>query len=240
MTATGTLFGLGLGPGDPELITLKALRLLRAAPVVAYPAPTGGASFARSIVAEFLASDQIELRVDVPMNPDPQFALAAYEVGSQAIAEHLAAGRDVALLCQGDPFFYGSFMYMFGLLAKRFRVEVVPGVSSVMAAAAATGVPLVCRDDVMTIIPATLPVEELERRLEAASGMAILKLGRHFSKVRASLERLGLLDRARYVERASLPEQRVLRVADVDPRSVPYFSMILVHRREDPWAGEES
>jgi precorrin-2/cobalt-factor-2 C20-methyltransferase len=240
MTATGTLFGLGLGPGDPELITLKALRLLRAAPVVAYPAPTGGASFARSIVAEFLRPDQVELRVDVPMNPDPQYALAAYEIGAGAIAEHLATGRDVALLCQGDPFFYGSFMYLFGLLAKRFPVEVVPGVSSMMAAAAATGVPLVCRDDVMMVVPATLPAEELEKRLMASSGVAILKLGRHFAKVRDSLARLGLADRARYIERASLPEQRILPLGEVDPASVPYFSMILVHRRQDPWAAEES
>lgn len=240
MTAPGTLYGLGLGPGDPELITLKALRLLRAAPVVAYPAPTGGASFARSIVAEFLVPGQIELRVDVPMNPDPQFALEAYGVGAAAIADHLIAGRDVALLCQGDPFFYGSFMYLFGLLTQRFRIDVVPGVSSVMAAAAATGVPLVCRDDVMTVVPATLPAEELEKRLEAASGIAILKLGRHFAKVRDVLDRLGLLDRARYVERASLPAQRMLPVREVDPASVPYFSMILVHRRQDPWASEET
>jgi precorrin-2/cobalt-factor-2 C20-methyltransferase len=240
VTAAGTLYGLGLGPGDPELITLKALRLLRAAPVVAYPAPTGGASFARSIVAEFLCRGQLELRVDVPMNPDPQYALEAYAVGAAAIAEHLAAGRDVALLCQGDPFFYGSFMYLFGLLAKHFTIEVVPGVSSVMAAAAATGVPLVCRDDVMTVVPATLSAAELEKRLEAASGIAILKLGRHFSKVREVLGRLGLLERARYVERVSLPQQRMLSVSAVDPASVPYFSMILVHRRQDPWTSEET
>lgn len=239
MTAPGTLRGLGLGPGDPELLTLKALRLLRAAPVVAYPAPAGGASFARSIVAEFLAPTQLELRVEVPMDPDPRHALAAYETGAAAIAEHLAAGRDVALLCQGDPFFYGSFMYLFGLLARRFAVEVVPGVSSVMAAAAATGIPLVCRDDVMTIVPATLPGDELAARLGAASGIAILKLGRHFAKVRDVLDRLGLLDQARYVERASLPQQRLLPVREVDPASVPYFSMILVHRRQEPWASQE-
>jgi precorrin-2/cobalt-factor-2 C20-methyltransferase len=235
---SGTLYGLGLGPGDPELITLKALRLLRAAPVVAYPAPTEGDSFARSIAAQFISVTQIELRVDVPMNPDPRHALAAYETGAAAIADHLDAGRDVALLCQGDPFFYGSFMYLFGLLAQRHRIEVVPGVSSLMAAAAATGVPLVARDDVMTVVPATLPAEELRRHLERAAGVAILKLGRHFTKVRDLLDQLGLLDQARYAERVTLPRQKLLPLREVDPVTVPYFSMILVHRRADPWARE--
>lgn len=236
---TGRLFGLGVGPGDPELMTLKALRLLRAAPVVAYPAPSGAESFARSIVAEFLTPGQIELRIEVPMNPDPQHALGAYESGAAAIAAHLDAGRDVALLCQGDPFFFGSFMYLFGLLTARFEIEVVPGVSSMMAGAAATGVPLVSRDDVMTVVPATLPESELRSMFEHASGIAVLKLGRHFTKVRNLLDSLGLADQARYVERVSLPNQRLLPLMDVDPATVPYFSMILVHRRLNPWTREE-
>jgi len=236
---TGRLFGLGVGPGDPELITLKALRLLRSAPVVAYPAPLAAPSFARGIVAEFLAPEQIELRIEVPMDPDPRHAIAAYEIGAETIAAHLAAGRDVALLCQGDPFFFGSFMYLFGLLTDRFEIEVVPGVSSVMAGAAATGVPLVSRDDVLVVVPATLPTEELRRRCEIGAGIAILKLGRHFTKVRDVLDSLGLLDRARYIERVSLPNQRLLPLDKVDPASVPYFSMILVHRRPNPWTSEE-
>ena len=240
MTAPGKLFGLGLGPGDPELITLKALRLLRAASVVAYPAPTGGSSFARSIVAEFLSPAQIELRVDVPMDPDPSHALKAYEIGASAIATQLRTGKDVVLLCQGDPFFYGSFMYLFGLLAGEFAIEVVPGVSSIMAAAAASGVPLVCRDDAMVVVPATLPADALARHLQTASGIAILKLGRHFAKVRDVLDGLGLRDHARYVERASLPQQKILPLGEVDPAAVPYFSMILVHRRQNPWTSEDT
>ena len=221
---TGTVWGLGVGPGDPELLTLKALRLLRTAPIVAYPAPLGGDSFARGIVAQYLTGEQEEIVIEVPMEIAPEPAQTAYDRAAERIGAELARGRDVAILCQGDPFFYGSFMYLFGRLAGRFRVEIVPGVSSLTAAAAAVQAPLAARNDVLSVLPAPLPEAELARRLADLDAAAIIKLGRHFAKVRRVLIDLGLADRARYVERASLGHQRILSLAEVDPAAVPYFS----------------
>jgi precorrin-2/cobalt-factor-2 C20-methyltransferase len=231
----GTVWGLGVGPGDPELITVKALRLLRAAPVVAYPAPLGGDSFARGIVASWLDRGQDEIAIEVPMVPDPEPAQAAYDTAAARISGELEAGRDVAVLCQGDPFFYGSFMYLFGRLAQRYRVEIVPGVSSLTAAAAALQAPLAARNDVLAVVPGPLPENQLMQRLAGVEAAAIIKLGRHFAKVRGVLARLDLTDRARYIERATLPQQRLLPLDAVDPAEVPYFSMILVHRRGEAW-----
>jgi precorrin-2/cobalt-factor-2 C20-methyltransferase len=228
---TATIYGLGVGPGDPELITVKALGRLRAAPVVAYPAPETGASFARTIVARWLVPSQIELAIRVPMESARFPAEAVYDRAADEIARHAAAGRDVAVLCQGDPFFYGSFMYLFARLAERVPVEIVPGVSSLTACAAASRWPLAARDDALIVLPASLADDELKRRIAAADSVALIKLGRHFARVRALLGRLGHAADARYVERATTASQRVLSLDAVDAASVPYFSMILLHRR---------
>jgi len=231
----GKVFGLGLGPGDPELVTLKALRRLRGASVVAYPAPEDGASFARAIVARWLSPAQREIVIRVPIEGARFPAQNVYDGAAASIAEELRAGRDVAVLCQGDPFFYGSFMYLFARLAEGFAVEVVPGVSSLTACAAAAHLPLASRDDALLVLPATLGEQQLLCRLAETEAAAIIKLGRHFAKVRRVLDALGLADRARYVERASLASERVLPLAAVDAASVPYFSMILLHRRGAAW-----
>jgi precorrin-2/cobalt-factor-2 C20-methyltransferase len=232
---SGTIYGLGVGPGDPELMTLKAWRILRRAAIVAYPAPEEGPSFARRIVASFLSPVQIELPIRIPMEAARFPAQAVYDRAADAIAEHSAAGRDVAVLCQGDPFFYGSFMYLFGRLAERCAVEIVPGVSSLGACAAAAGFPLAARNYALIVLPATLPDEALASRLEACDAAAIIKLGRHFARVRDLLGRLGLADKARYVEHASLANARLLPLDAVDPAAAPYFSMILLHRRGAAW-----
>ncbi len=226
---TGRLFGLGLGPGDPELVTLKALRLLRAAPVVAYPAPDRGDSFARRIVAEWLDRGQREIAIRFPMRPGKP-PVAIYQRAAAQLAAVMDAGEDIAYLCQGDPLFYGSFAGILTRLAGRYRVTVVPGVSSLTACAAAASEPLVQRDETLSVIPATLAEDELTRRLVQVDAAAIIKLGRHFSKVRGVLLRLGLLNGALYVERASLPNQRVAALATIDPASVPYFATALVRR----------
>jgi precorrin-2/cobalt-factor-2 C20-methyltransferase len=227
---SGTLYGLGVGPGDPELVTLKAVRLLRRLPVVAYPAPPEGASFARSVVASLLSPAQTEIAVRVPMTRALAPAQAVYDRAAVEIGKHLEAGRDVGVLCQGDPFFYGSFIQLFERLAPRFPIQVVPGVSSLTTCAAAAGLPLVTRDETLTVLPATLPEAALEKRLKHVEAAAILKLGRHLPKVRRILKRLGLADHSTYIEHASLASQRVLPLEDVDPASAPYFSMILLRR----------
>ena len=223
----GVLYGLGLGPGDPELVTLKALRVLRAAPVIAYPAPEAGDSFARSIVAEFLSPTQREVRIAFPMRPGPP-PDAIYDAAAATLAIELDRGDDVAFLCQGDPFLYGSFAAIFTRLAPRYRVEVVPGVSSLTACAAAAGMPLAQRDETVTVIPATLSEGELTRRLSVAETAAVIKLGRHAGKLRGVLAELGRLDDAVYIERATQARQRVARFAEIEVDSVPYFAMALV------------
>jgi precorrin-2/cobalt-factor-2 C20-methyltransferase len=228
---SGKVYGLGVGPGDPELLTLRAWRLLRGAPVVAYPAPLDAPSFARAIVARWLVPSQVEIVIRVPMESARFPAQHVYDGAADIIAGHAAEGRDVAVLCQGDPFFYGSFMYLFHRLAERVPVEVVPGVSSLGACAAAARWPLAAREDVLQVLPASLDDAALARRLAAGEAAAIIKLGRHFARVRDLLGRLDLAAASRYVEHASLASERVLPLDAVDPASVPYFSMILLHRQ---------
>jgi precorrin-2/cobalt-factor-2 C20-methyltransferase len=232
---SGTLYGIGVGPGDPELVTLKAQRLARACPVLAYPAPDTGDSLARAIMAPHLSGTQIEIAIRVPMSIERYPALPVYDGAAREIGAHLDAGRDVAALCLGDPFLYGSFMYLFQRLAERHKIVIVPGVTSLSAASASLGFPLTARNDSLAIVPATLPDDELTRRIDAADCIALVKLGRHFARTRTLLKQLGLAANARYVERASMREERLIPLEDVDPAAVPYFSMILVHRRGTAW-----
>ena len=233
---TGRLYGVGLGPGDPELITLKAARLIREADVVAYHAGRRGSSIARTIAADLIRPDVVEEQLVYPVttgiteHPGGYAGAMAdfYEESAARLAEHLQQGRDVVLLAEGDPLFYGSYMYMHDRLADRFHTEVVPGVTSVAAASAAVASPLVRQTDVLTVLPGTLPEPELARRLADTQGAVILKLGRTFPAVRRALEAAGRLGDASYVERASTGRQVVLPVKDVDPESVPYFSIIVV------------
>ncbi len=232
---TGRLYGLGVGPGDPDLITVKALRILQRVPVIAYPAPLEGDSLARAIVAPHLPGGQDEIAIRTPMLPARFPAQEVYDRASREIAERLDAGDDVAVLCEGDPFFYGSFLYLFARMAERHKIEVVPGVSSLMACPAVLGTALAARDDVLAVVPATLDAERLKARIAEADAAAVIKLGRHFAKARAVIEALGLAAEARYVERATMADQRILPLDAVDPASAPYFSMILVHKRGRAW-----
>jgi precorrin-2/cobalt-factor-2 C20-methyltransferase len=233
---TGTLYGVGIGPGDPELITLKALKCLKRVPVIAYPAPQEGDSLARAIVASHLVGGQDEIVIRMPMVAARFPAQEVYDKAAVEIGAELEANRDVAVLCEGDPFFYGSFMYLFARMAERYPVEVIPGVSSLTACAAVLGAPLVARNDVLTVVPATLKPEALKRRLaEGGEAAAIVKVGRNLAKVRSVLADLGLADDARYVEHATMASQRTLPLTAVADGAAPYFSMILVHRRGEAW-----
>jgi precorrin-2/cobalt-factor-2 C20-methyltransferase len=225
---TGKLYGIGVGPGDPELLTLKAYRLLQSAPVVAYQAATDHQSVAREIVSPYLRGDQIEVCFNFPRALDPEAAYELYSEAIKPIAAHLSAGRDVVVLCVGDPLFYGSFMYLFTRLADRFITEIVPGISSPMAAAAAIGTPLCYQNDVFSVLSGTLSAEGLKAQLMNADAVAIIKLRRHFDKVRQVLSELDLLDRAKYIERATAKDQRIVSIEAVEPSNVPYFAMIIV------------
>ncbi|WP_340538148.1 precorrin-2 C(20)-methyltransferase [Nocardioides sp. GXZ039] len=233
---TGHFHGVGVGPGDPELITRKAARLIAQADVIAYHAGVGKSSNARRIAAELFPAGVIEEQLTYPVttgstdHPGGYAGALAdfYEESAARLAGHLDAGRDVVLLSEGDPLFYGSYMYMHDRLAQRYPTEIVPGVPAFLAATAAVASPLVRQTDVLTVLPGTLPEPELARRLAGTDGAVIMKLGRTFPAVRRALEAAGRLDDALYVERATTPEQRWLPVADVEAETVPYFSLIVV------------
>jgi precorrin-2/cobalt-factor-2 C20-methyltransferase len=229
----GRLYGIGVGPGDPELLTLKALRRLQAAPVVAYPVSDGGKSLSRSIVAGYLRGHQIEVPLWYPFKLE-QSSQPYYDKAAEILADYLNAGQDVVVLCEGDPFFYGTFMYLFTRLSDRFVTEVIPGVSSVMANASMLGTPLTYRNDVFMVLPAILPAEVLAERLAIADAAVILKLGRNFAKVYGVLQQLGLLHRARYIERATMPNQQIVPITEVDPETVPYFALISIPSQWQP------
>ncbi|WNJ99869.1 precorrin-2 C(20)-methyltransferase [Thalassospiraceae bacterium LMO-JJ14] len=230
---SGRLYGLGVGPGDPELLTLKAVRLIAEADVIAYPAPADGTeSMARAIAAPHIPAGKIEIVIETPMIPGRFPANDVYDRYAVDIAGHLRDGRNVAVLCEGDPFLYGSFMYLFGRLAADFESEVVPGVSSLGACAARAGQPLVSRNQVLAIVPAPLDEADLEARIAAVDAVAIMKVGRHLEKVRTVLARLGRLETAVYIERATLADEKIMPLSELDAARAPYFSMILVRRAE--------
>jgi len=230
----GTLYGVGLGPGDPELITLKAARLIENATTIAYPTLAGGDSFARAIAAGLIREGTREIRMDVPMSTERQPAQSAYDTGAAEIAKVLEAGNDVVCLCEGDPFFYGSFMYLHARLTAAFDIQIIPGVTSVTACAARAAMPLAARNERLTILPGPLPEDELRTRIDGAESVVIMKVGRHLAKIRAVIDNLGLTDQAMYVERATLPEELVLPLSQA-PEKAPYFSIILLTKGADPW-----
>ncbi|KAA0081650.1 precorrin-2 C(20)-methyltransferase [Mycolicibacterium sp. P9-64] len=232
----GTLWGVGLGPGDPELVTVKAARVIGEADVVAYHSARHGRSIARTIAAPYLRPGQLEEHFVYPVTTEttdhpggyPGAMDDFYREAADRIAVHLEAGRNVALLAEGDPLFYSSYMHMHTRLTSRFDAVIVPGVTSVSAASAATGMPLVQGDEVLTILPGTLPPDELQRRLADTDAAVVLKLGRSYPAVREALSAAGRLGEALYVERASTEAQKVLPAADVDEASVPYFSLAML------------
>jgi precorrin-2 C20-methyltransferase/precorrin-3B C17-methyltransferase len=233
---SGRLFGVGVGPGDPELVTVKAARLISAADVIAYHAARHGRSNARAIAESFLREGQIEEPLIYPVTTETTGHPGGYQgaidefyaAAAERLATHLDAGRDVVVLAEGDPFFYGSYMHMHKRLAHRYPTEVVPGVTSVSAASAVLGRPLMERDEVLTVLPGTLAPDELAARLATTDSAAIMKLGRTFEGVVSALSQAGRLADAWYVERATTDRERHGRITDIDPATVPYFSLALI------------
>ncbi|MFB6438279.1 precorrin-2 C(20)-methyltransferase [Streptomyces sp. NPDC056411] len=236
---TGRLYGVGLGPGDPSLMTVRAVQVISQADVIAYHSARHGRSIARSIAAEHLRDDHIEEALVYPVTTEstdhPGGYRGAlddfYEEAATRLAVHLDAGRTVAVISEGDPLFYGSYQHMHKRLAHRYPTEVVPGVTSISAAAARLGRPLAEADEVLTILPGTLPEEELTARLSSTDTAVVMKLGRTFPAVRSAMERSGRLAEARYVERATMSGERTDALAAIDADSVPYFAVAVVPSR---------
>lgn len=236
---SGTLHLVGVGPGDPDLLTLKAARILGAAPVIAYPSSGEESAYALEIARAHLNPAAIRMPIAIPMTLERAPAQAAYDAGSEAILSHLRAGRDVAYLCEGDPLFYGSAMYVLDRVAVQAPVAVVPGVTSLTAAAAAIARPLAARNETLKILPAPLPDETLRAELAAAPAIAIIKVGRHFDRIRTLLEQTGHARNAVVVEHATGAGQRITRLADFAHGDRPYFSVILCYRGAETWGNRE-
>jgi precorrin-2/cobalt-factor-2 C20-methyltransferase len=232
----GRLYGIGLGPGDPELMTLKAVRCLGAVPVVAYFAKSGRRGHARTIADGAMPAHCEEVALEYPVTTeialrDPAYAASLapfYAAAAETLAFHLAAGRDVALLCEGDPLFYGSFMHLYIRLREKFAVTIIPGISGMSGCWSAAGLPMSWGDDVVTILPGTLPASVLEAKLRASDAAVIMKIGTNFPKIRAAVEAAGLMADAVYVERGTMDGENVMPLADKTGGTAPYFSVILL------------
>jgi precorrin-2/cobalt-factor-2 C20-methyltransferase len=236
VTAKGHLIGIGVGPGDPELMTLKAVRALAAADVVAHFAKSGRDSNARRIAAGHIRPDAIELPLLYPVTTetpkdDPSYVQAIetfFDDAATRLAGHLDLDRTVAVLSEGDPLFYGSYMHIHVRLSRRYPTEVVAGVTSLSGCWSAAGMPIAQGDDILTILPATLPHETLADRLAMRDAAVVIKLGRNLAKVRRALSDAGRLPLAIYVERGTMAEARVLPLADKTDDDAPYFAVVLV------------
>jgi len=212
------------------------VRLIQASPVVSYFAKAGRRGNARGIADRWMTGEAIEVPLHYPMTTEHAFdspvyvtALSAfYEAAAAGLSAHLDAGRDVALLSEGDPLFYGSFMHLYMRLKDRFACEIVPGVTGMAGCSAAAGAPMTWGDDILTVLPGTLPFAALVEKLRQSDAAVVMKLGSHFDKVRAAFAEAGLLDRALYVERGTMAGEAVSLLKDKPEGPAPYFSLILL------------
>lgn len=232
---SGTIFGVGLGPGDPDLMSVRADRLLRNARHVAFFRKAGRAGQARRIVEGMIPAGATEHPMEYPVTTeiplsDPRYnevLSAFYTECTERLTALAEAGEDVVVLCEGDPFFYGSFMHLHSRL--QVPVEVVPATTGMSAAWTATGMPITWGDDVLTVLMGTLAEDDLVRHMGSADALVVMKIGRNFDKVRRALERAGKAGAAWIVEFAAMEQQRVRRLSEVCDEVTPYFSIIVVH-----------
>lgn len=232
----GVLYGVGLGPGDPELMTLKALRIIKSSAVIGYFRKRGRPGHARTIAQSFMRPDVRELPFDYPVTTEEGFANDSYvcEMRSfysaccKTLAAELDQGRDVALLCEGDPFFYGSFLHMYDRLKPSYDVTVVPGITGMSGCWTAADQPMTYGDDVLTVLPGTLSEQQLQRRLADTDAAVIMKVGTNIEKIKSALRNSGRFDAAIYVERGTMQGQKVVPLSDLGDAPVPYFSIVLL------------
>lgn len=232
----GRIICAGLGPGDPDLITLRAARAIATCRQVAYFRKAGRAGQARRIVEGMLAPGATEYPMEYPVTTELPFdspeytSLLAhfYDDWANRLAE-IAKTEDVLVLCEGDPFFYGSFMHLQSRLQRRCTIEIIPGITGMQGCWHATGTPITWGDDVLTVLMGTLPLADLIRHMAAADAIVVMKTGRNLPKIRAALAATGRLDAAWLIERGTMPDQRIARLAEVAAADCPYFAIVLVH-----------
>lgn len=236
--ASGTIYGVGLGPGAQDLLSVRADRLVRGTRHVAYFRKAGRAGRARRIVEGMLRADAVELAMEYPVTTeialdDPRYnqVLSAFYTDCCTRLRNIAAGgENVVVLCEGDPFFYGSFMHLYARLRGVLPVSVVPGITGMSGAWTVSGTPITWGDDTLTVLVATLPEEALTRRIRDADALVVMKVGRNLPKLRRAVAAAGREHEAWLVECATMAEERVLRLTEAD-RASPYFSIVLIHGR---------
>lgn len=234
--ANGILYGIGVGPGDPELLTMKAVKAIGEADIIAYPTANGTKSNAKTTIEPYLKSTHQLMPLTYPVTAGPIADSAAYQQLMQTFYDQtaaeldreLATGKTVAIICAGDPFVFGSYMYWHARLAEKFETIVIPGISSILAAPVSLGMPLCHREDIVSIIPGTLSEAEISKALVGAGSAVIMKLGRTFEKVRRAVAAAGLTDNAYLVERATMSGERILPISMVNAAEVPYFSLVVI------------
>jgi precorrin-2/cobalt-factor-2 C20-methyltransferase len=232
----GKLIGVGVGPGDPELLTLKAVRVFGEADAIAFFAKAGNESHSREIAARHLRTGVTELPLLYPVTTELPTCSSAYrdiisdfyDCAAAAITAHLDSGSTVVVLCEGDPLFYGSYMHLHTRLAPRFATEVIAGVTGMSGCWSAAGMPIAQGDDVFTVLPATLSEDELARRLADADAAVVMKVGRHLPKLRRALKCSGRLERAIYVERGTMADAKMIPLAAKTDDEAAYFAVVLV------------
>jgi precorrin-2/cobalt-factor-2 C20-methyltransferase len=235
----GRLFGVGVGPGDPELLTVKATKIIAASPVVAFFAKKGTKGVARKIIDRWIGAGTKELLLAYPLTTevsfrDPSYTEALHAFYIQAagtISDHLRQGRDVALVCEGDPLFYGSFIHLYAELKGRFSVEIVPGITGMAGCWSAAKVPIACGDDVFSVLPGTLDADLLVRHLAGSDAAVIIKIGANLAKVRWAVSEAGRLEDAVYVERGTSSDEKISRLAEKTGDDAPYFALIVIPGR---------
>lgn len=227
----GKLFGIGVGPGDPELMTIKAVKLIKQADIIAYPCNKNGISIARQIAQDYIPKTTETFGFYVPMNVDRKLANQAYDAAAATIAKHLTAGKTVACLCEGDAFFYGSFAYIFERITDDYSIEIIPSMPAFVAASAALKIPMLIQNEDLQVIPATLDEAILIDKIRTGSNVAIYKVGRHFAKLRKIIDHLNLLPKANLVEYVSQSQQKVTQLVNTNEDARPYFSMIIINKR---------
>ncbi|MBZ4021630.1 precorrin-2 C(20)-methyltransferase [Rhodobacter sp. TJ_12] len=232
----GRIICAGLGPGDPDLISVKSDRAIRGATDIAYFRKAGRAGQARRIVEGMLAPQVTEHAMEYPVTTELPFdspayiaALADFYDDWAARLLELSKTRDIVVLCEGDPFLYGSFMHLYTRLLGKVEVEVIPGIPGMVGCWTATGTPITWGDDVLTVLAGTLPEDDLIRHMAAADALVIMKTGRNLPKIKRALAAVGKLEAAWLVERGTMPTQRLAKMTDVAAEDCPYFAIVLVH-----------
>jgi len=234
----GRIICCGLGPGDPDLMSVRADREIRAATQIAYFRKKGRPGQARRIVEGILPRDVSEYPMEYPVTTELAFdsdeyirLLADFYDQWADRLERLAREDDVVVLCEGDPFFYGSFMHLYSRLQGRATVDVVAGIPGMAGCWNVVGQPIALGDDVLTVLMGTLTEDELNRRVNNEDALVIMKTGRNLAKIRRALDAAGRLDQAWLIERGTMPGERVARLKEIEPSDCPYFAIVLVHGR---------